>query len=133
MERAIPSEKPWAVISICEKGNFPPIATNDQMVGRLNMQFHDVDFFKNGEREDDRILFNNSHAKQVLDFYQEMKDKGVTVMYIHCLMGQCRSAGVASALSKIQDDDDHVWFRTKQPNMRVHSCILQEACGRGLI
>jgi predicted protein tyrosine phosphatase len=133
MERATPSDKPWAVISICEKGNFPEIATNDQMVGRLNLQFHDVDFFKNGEREDGRILFNHDQAKQVLDFYEDMKAKGVTVLYIHCLMGQCRSAGVASALSKMQDNDDHVWFRTKRPNMRVHSTILQVASDRGLI
>jgi predicted protein tyrosine phosphatase len=84
MERATPSDKPWAVISICEKGNFPEIATNDQMVGRLNLQFHDVDFFKNGEREDGRILFNHDQAKQVLDFYEDMKAKGVTV-HVHSL------------------------------------------------
>jgi predicted protein tyrosine phosphatase len=133
MEQATPSAKPWAVISICEKGNFPEIATNDEMVGRLNLKFHDVDYFKNGEREDDRILIDQDLAKQVLDFYLEMKEKGATVLYVHCLAGMCRSAAVAAALAKIQDDDDNVWFKTKRPNMRVYRCILEQAADRGLL
>lgn len=133
MEQATPSDKPWAVISICEKGNFPEIATNDSMVSRLNLQFHDVDFFKNGEREDDRILFDHEQAKEVLDFYADMQKKGVTVLYVHCLAGMCRSAAVAAALQKIEQDDDHIWFATKRPNMRVYRCILEQAADRGLL
>ena len=133
MEQATPSDKAWAVISICEKGNFPEIMTNDNLVGRLNLQFHDVDFFKNGEREDDRILFNHSHAKQVLDFFQEMQARGAMVLYVHCLAGMCRSAAVAAALQKITTNDDHIWFATKRPNMRVYRCILEQAADRGLL
>ena len=133
MEQATPTDKPWAVISICEKGNFPEIYTNDSLVGRLNLQFHDVDFFKNGEREDDRILFDHAFAKQVVDFYLDMRERGVTTLYVHCLAGQCRSAAVAAALAKIQDNDDHVWFATKRPNMRVFRCIMEQAAERGLL
>lgn len=133
MAVATPTDKPWAVISICEKGDFPEIHTNEAMVGRLNLKFHDVDFFKNGEREDGRILFDEALADQVLNFHNEMKAKGVSVVYVHCLMGMCRSAAVAAALDKIEKDDDHVWFATKRPNMRVYRTILEVAADKGLI
>lgn len=133
MEQAIPTDKPWAVISICEKGNFPEIPTNDSMMGRLNLQFHDVDYFKNGEREDDRILFDVAEADRILDFYWAHRERNCTVMYIHCLAGMCRSAAVAAALAKMQDNDDHIWFATKRPNMRVYRTILERAAERGML
>ena len=133
MVAATPTDKPWSVISVCEKGDFPEIHINDQLIDRLNLQFHDVDFFKNGEREDDRILFNHDHANAVLDFYLRMKECDSTVMYVHCLAGMCRSAAIAAALDKIEKGDDHVWFATKRPNMRVYRCILEMAADRGLL
>lgn len=136
MERATPSSQPWALISICEDGNFPVVYENEQMLGRLNLQFHDIDEYKNGEPEDeDRILFTEDHAKQVLDFYADMEAKGATVIYVHCLMGQCRSAAVAAALAKITTNDDMKYFSKSgpyRPNMRVYRGIMNLAADRGL-
>lgn len=134
MTQVSPPEKSWALISICEDGEFPDVHTNDFMVDRLNLKFHDVDFYKNEDpKKDIRILFNEGHAKQVLNFYTEMRDRGVEVIFIHCLMGMCRSAAIAAALDKVTNGDDHVWFKVKRPNMRVHQTIMREAAERGLI
>lgn len=130
---ATPTDKPWAVISVCEQGDFPDIHTNDQLVGRLNMQFHDVDYFKNGEREDGRILFDVGMGEEVIAFYLDMKAKGATVMYVHCLAGMCRSAAIAAALDRIENDKDHHWFAQKRPNMRVYRAVLDAAVGKGLL
>lgn len=133
---ANPSEKPWAVISICEKADFPEIHINDALQGRLNLQFHDIDTYKNGEPDHEtRILFDENHAKQVLDFYEDMVSKDASVMYVHCLMGRCRSAGVAAALDKALNGDDSKYFGRGpyQPNMRVYRGVLDECHNRGLI
>lgn len=133
MMAATPTDKPWGLISVCEKGNFPEVHTNDALIARLNLQFHDVDFFKNGEREDGRILFSREQAEQVIDFYLNAKARGATVIYVHCLAGQCRSAAIAAALDKIENGDDHIWFRTKRPNMRVFRGVMDVAADKGLL
>lgn len=130
MMAAQPPETPWALISICEKGDFPDIHTNGYQQGRLNLRFHDSDVAKDGE-----ILFDDQHAKQVLDFYESMADKGVDVMYVHCLMGQARSAAVAAALEKALHGDDSKYFSNGffKPNMLVFRGVLDECHKRGLI
>lgn len=131
-----PPEKPWALISICEKGDFPVVHENDFLIGRLNLQFHDIDDYKNGEPENEtRILFNEDHAGQILDFYEEMETAGVSVIYVHCLMGQCRSAAVAAALEKALYGDDNKYFGRGpyRPNMRVYRIILNLAADRDLL
>lgn len=121
---------PWAVISICEKGDFPVIQENDCMEGRLNLQFHDADI-----EGDDHILFSDEHAKQTLDFLESMVERPVSVMYVHCLMGQSRSAAVAAALTKALTGDDSQYFRPGpyKPNMLVFRKVLDECHERGLI
>jgi predicted protein tyrosine phosphatase len=136
MQAATPPEKAWALISICENADFPPVHENEYLVGRLNLQFHDIDAYKNGEPENEsRILFNDEHACQILDFYQEMASKDVSVIYVHCLMGQCRSAAVAAALEKALNGDDAKYFGRGpyRPNMRVYRGVLTECHERGLI
>lgn len=128
MEQATPPNQPWAVISICEKAEFPTINQNDQLVDRLNLQFHDIDEAAQGE-----ILFNEDHAAQILDFYERMAEAEVSVIYVHCLMGQCRSAAVAAALEKALYGDDNKYFGRGpyRPNMRVYRTILNLAADRG--
>lgn len=133
MEIACPPDHAWAVISICEAGDFPSIYTNTGLLGRLDLKFHDVDYYKNGERPDSRILFDNGLANQVVDFYEKMKSLGSAVMFIHCLVGQCRSPAIVAALEKIEGRDDHVWFATKNPNLRVYDLILEVARERDLL
>lgn len=129
MMAANPPEAPWALISICEKGDFPVVHENDHMTGRLNLQFHDADVPKEGE-----VLFTEDMARQVLDFYQA-HEADTSVIYVHCLMGQSRSAGVAAALTKALTGDDSNYFRPGpyKPNMLVFRKVLDEAHERGLI
>jgi predicted protein tyrosine phosphatase len=136
MQGATPPDKPWALISICEEGSFPQVYENEYLRGRLNLQFHDIDEYKNGEPEqEDRILFNGGHAREVVDFVQRMQDDSVSVIYVHCLMGRCRSAGIAAALDKTLNGDDSKYFARGpyQPNMRVYRGVLDECHARGLI
>ena len=130
MMNAQPPEEDWALISICEKGDFPAVHENDYMKGRLNLQFHDSDVEKEGE-----ILFSEDHARQVLDFYEAMAERNVSVMYVHCLMGQARSAAVAAALTKTLTGDDSKYFGNGyfKPNMLVFRGVLNESFERGLI
>ena len=121
---------PWALISICENGNFPTVNLNDQHKGRLNLQYHDIDRVDPKELNN-RILFDREFANQVLDFYADMKKQGVELMFIHCAMGMCRSPATAAALQRIDHQDDHVWFATKRPNMLVYREILNAAVARG--
>lgn len=137
MINAQPPEEAWALISICEKGDFPSVHENDHMKGRLNLQFHDSDGNTLFLPEDGKglIFFDENHARQVLDFYEAMDKEGVSVMYVHCLMGQARSAAVAAALEKALNGDDSKYFSNGfyKPNMLVFRGVLNECHERGLI
>lgn len=125
-----PPEAKWALISISEKPDHPEVQMNDSHVGRLNLVFHDSDVQKDGE-----ILFSPDLAEQVLDFQASMEEAGVSVMYVHCLMGQSRSAAVAAALEKALYGDDSKYFRPGpyKPNMLVFRTVLNAAHDRGMI
>jgi len=136
MMAAIPPETPWAVISVCEKGDFPEIQANSFMKGRLNLRFHDADGGFAYEQEDTEIiLFDEAHAQQILEFYENMVEKGVEIMFVHCLMGQSRSAAIAAALEKTFNGDDGKYFSNGpyKPNMLVFRTTLNEAHERGHI
>ena len=136
MQNVSPPEKAWGLISICEQGDFPEVYENEHLAGRLNLQFHDIDTYKNGEpEEEDRILFDEAFAVRVLDFVQALYEKDVSVIYIHCLMGRCRSAGIGAALDKVFNGDDAKYFGAGpyQPNMRVYRGVMEECHKRGLI
>jgi predicted protein tyrosine phosphatase len=132
MGRVPPPEAKWALVSICEKGEFPEVHTNESLVGRLNQQYHDVDR-KDPKDLADRVLFSDAHADELLDFYQHAKDNGCEVVFIHCAAGICRSPATAAALQKIEIGEDHIWFATKRPNMLVYRTILERAANRGLL
>ena len=125
-----PPQAKWALISISEKEDHPEIQLNESHVDRLNLVFHDADVQKEGE-----TLFNSTHAEVILDFVEDMQSKDVDVMYVHCLMGQSRSAAVAAALEKALYGDDSKYFRPGpyKPNMLVFRTVLNECHERGLI
>lgn len=130
MMAAVPPSESWAVVSICEKGDFPAIQENEHLKGRLNLQFHDADVEGNGY-----ILFDDNHAKAILDFYKDMVEHDVSVMFVHCLMGQARSAAVAAALEKALYGDDSKYFASGpyKPNMLVFRGVLNECHERDMI
>lgn len=125
-----PPQAKWALISISEKEDHPEIQMNESHVDRLNLVFHDADVQKEGE-----ILFNPTHAQVILNFVEDMQSRDVDVMYVHCLMGQSRSAAVAAALEKALYGDDSKYFRPGpyKPNMLVFRTVLNECHERGMI
>lgn len=133
MMAALPPEAPWAVISICEAGDFPVIQENEFQKGRLNLQFHDADGFAYEQDGVEIILFNDTHAQQIIDFYGQMEAAGVEVLFVHCLMGQARSAAVAAALDKTFNGDDSKYFRPGpyKPNMLVFRTLLNKLFDAG--
>lgn len=135
MMAALPPETPWAVISICEAGDFPVIQTNDFQKGRLNLQFHDSDGHVMFLPADGSgiILFDDNHAQQIVDFYEAMEKAGVEVLFVHCLMGQARSAAVAAALEKTFNGTDDKYFRPGpyKPNMLVFRTLLNKLFDTG--
>lgn len=131
MESVAAANAPWALISISHLDDHPVVNENDFMVGRLNQRYHDVDRI-NPKFPKDRILFNPEMANDVLDFYTDMVEKNVEIMFVHCQAGMCRSPATAAALQKIATNDDHIWFATKRPNMLVYRTILEQAAERGM-
>ena len=142
-----PPEKDWGLISICENGDFPPVHENEFLRGRLNLQFHDIDEFKRNDPENiwdlpedydkpDVVLFDEEHARRIVEWVILLRERNVSVVFIHCLMGQCRSAGVAAALDKVLNGDDSKYFGSRsayRPNMRVYRGVMNECVEKGLI
>jgi len=115
-------DEPWACISIATfDDTWPPIDETNRE-GLLRMFFDDVDIPKY------RNSFSEEQAQHVLGFYEEMVEKGVEVMMVHCEAGISRSSGVVAALSKIFEGDDSYYFSDKSPyhpNRLVYRSILE--------
>lgn len=123
--------KTHAIISIGSPGDEPgvEIPASEQCRGILRLFFHDAE-----DKEDDwgmkflrmykiePVLFNESMASRIKDFFNEHKD--VEVMIVHCEMGMCRSPAVAAALSKATAGDDGKFFQRYTPNMLVYRTLL---------
>lgn len=79
----------WAVISITQPGEKVDLRSGWHSVLRLH--FHDID-----QPEDPYTLFDESHAKQIIDFVSAVNDSGqVEGILVHCQAGISRSAAVA--------------------------------------
>ena len=120
-------DQPWACISIgSEPGDWPKI-NKVQQVDIIQLAFEDTEF-----KRDTGIVFNEQHAKDILDFVDKNWDK-IEILMVHCLAGQSRSPAVAAAIAKIKYDDDDVFFNKYTPNMLVYRTILNVAHKRKLI
>jgi len=126
------------IISIRTPGDPRPVRlrTNECTRGVLHLQFHDLDRIPEDHIPllgsgvpahlvvDETTLFNEGHAKQMLDFVRRYKDD-VGAILVHCDAGWSRSPAVAAAVGKVLfQQDDAMWFKTKTPNMRVYRTIL---------
>lgn len=60
---------------------------------KLYLVFHDLDKAYEG-----LIIFNDEHARQILDFLEEVKDCNIVV--VHCDAGVSRSAAVAKFIAE---------------------------------
>ena len=110
---------PHILISINESEmDLAKISENKDNKYTLRLIFNDID-----QQEENGILFNNNKALQVIDtvdeYLQDMRN-----IVVHCHAGVSRSVAVASALSKILNNEDDRIFKAGCPNMLVYNTIL---------
>ncbi len=94
----------------------------------LQIRFDDIDVrhtetIKNEGLE--LIFFSEDHARNILNFV-EKNVENINLIVVHCFAGVCRSVAVASALSKIINNEDDKIFRSGVPNMLVYKTILEK-------
>ncbi|MHA2013337.1 MAG: hypothetical protein ACTSWG_13285 [Candidatus Helarchaeota archaeon] len=97
----------------------------DMDIDRLKQKIKDVNNFCAKEK---LIPFTHHHAKSILSFVNEWKDK-VDYIYVNCVTGISRSAGIAGALNKILNGEDDYYFKHYIPNRYVYRLILKEYYG----
>lgn len=124
-----PFGTPHIFISISTPGDdAAKIETNEYTLGILRLWFYDSNtpFYDHiqGRMVEESELFNTDQAKQILEFVK--KHPTAERIIVHCDMGLSRSPAVAAALSKIMTDDDMIFFKRYDPNMRVYRTILNE-------
>ena len=130
IQKAITTEKHIVVSVQDPECDFIKLPNLKSRIGWLGLKFHDVDeiSFKdlnNACKEMKLIPFTPYHAKSILNFVTEWKDK-VDYIYINCVAGISRSAGIAGALSKILNGNDDYYFKHYIPNRYVYRTILEE-------
>ena len=112
--------KKWAVISITEPNeDWPVITQTESCKGVLKLAFHDID-----KPEEPYVIFNENHAKQILDFAKEMAECNIDLLIVHCHAGWSRSPAVAAALAKIYHQNDELYFKHCRPNTHVYRLLL---------
>jgi predicted protein tyrosine phosphatase len=111
---------PWAAISISsDEGRWAKLSEENR-VGLLQLQFHDLDRCYSGY-----TIFGEEQARQIIDFAQSVWDK-IDVLLVHCEAGVSRSPATAAALSVIfkGPGSDQEFFKNYRPNMLVYRTIL---------
>lgn len=80
----------------------------------------------------DLVLFDRSHAKQIFDFVEQVKDK-VDYLLVHCEAGKSRSPAIGGVLERAYIGSTNIF---QHPNYRPNPLVLdfmrQEAESRGL-
>jgi predicted protein tyrosine phosphatase len=117
------TDKSHAVISIQDPfEKFVYLPKNKNRVGVLKLKFYDFDG-EQGIPIYDAHLFTEKDANYILNFVERIKDR-VDLICVNCVAGVSRSAGIASALSKIYNNDDSYYFKHYCPNMFIYRTIL---------
>jgi len=108
-------------------------ADNENRKGLLRVEFYDIDMlsitnagYKHDiEKSGGKGLMTDEHAKQILDFLEDMKGK-IEVLFCHCEAGISRSSGAAAAIMRILTGSDDKIFNDPRyiPNMFVYRKIL---------
>lgn len=115
-------DEPWVAISIATIVDDWPELPTTKRVDLLQIYFPDLD--TPDDLFDKSMLFNEMHARQILDFVKMHKDK---TFLIHCEAGRSRSPAVAAAISKLVMNDDMIWFKNYTPNRWVYRVIMTYA------
>ena len=113
----------WALISIDTHADWPElpesVIQSDQFKGVLKLHFADIN-----RPLLTYILFDDDHAKQILEFYNKIKSD-ITLLVVHCQAAISRSPAVCAALSKIEGQSDEYFFNTAHPNSLVYRKLLE--------
>jgi predicted protein tyrosine phosphatase len=124
---------PYIWVSITDPDSKPvEMVEHPNFRAVLHLQFHDVEkegiWFGTKKNGRELLAMQDEHAKQILDFVDEWKDK-VKLIGVNCEAGICRSSGTAAALSLILLGHDSGIGDDKRylPNGWVKSKILREA------
>lgn len=127
-----PFGTPHIFISISTPGDDgAKIETNEYTLGILRLWFYDFDtpFYDHVQERmiEESELFNVKQAEQILEFVNKHPTAGRII--VHCDMGWSRSPAVAAALSKIMTNDDMIFFKRYDPNMRVYRTLINTHFG----
>src|SRR6185436_3516388 len=108
---------------------FIELPSNINRIGYTHLRFSDLDKYIPNERNINQFLFNSAQAETILNLVGFGYSQGIEVVYISCVAGISRSAGVGAALSKIYNNDDSYFFNRYLPNMLVYRTILNTYYG----
>jgi predicted protein tyrosine phosphatase len=111
------------VISVASPNTkYPELPKSESRMGLLQLTFSDVD----KEIDNPKVsLFNQKHAKSILDFFQCYK-RIIKTVICQCEAGISRSSAIAAALSKIIGQSDDKYFKYYIPNRFIYRLLLEE-------
>jgi len=99
---------------------FDPVnPKDDKLDDKLILCFSDID--KNNVTEKE-ILFNEDHAKQIIDFLKKYWDHECIIFQYDG--GISRSSAMAAAFHQMKGLSDMHIFKNKRPNMHVYRLLL---------
>lgn len=111
---------PHLLISIRSRGQKVDLPNSHYTQETLVLEFDDVQDIMS---QDD--YFDADLARQILEFVDKNCHRA-NLIISHCQAGLSRSAAVCSALSKIINNRDDMYFSNRIPNMLVYLSILEE-------
>lgn len=133
--RKFQTEEKHIVISVQDPSyDYVKLPKSKSRLGWIGLKCHDVDDiyihdFNNWCKDRKIVPFTPYHAKSVLKFVNDWKDK-VDLICVNCVAGISRSAGIAGALGKILNGDDMYYFKHYCPNRLAYRTILTEHYGK---
>ena len=115
------------IISIRSPGQRRAIVGQNTPADVLFLEFNDVDkagrvWTLDGDTPVEPKLFNETEAKQVVDFVNEWKDK-VEIILCQCEAGISRSSGTAAAVCAIlgqHQKDSEFWIGKNRYRLNTH-------------
>jgi len=122
--RLLSPAEPWGLISIVSPGLIrPEPPPSPWLKGRLDLVFEDDD---PDQAPGATAGFSFEHADLILDFYRGLRQQ-ISLMVIHCVTGQSRSAAVAAALAACDGACAARWFAQRRPSRAIYQTLLEQA------
>jgi len=119
--------KAFALISIQDSklfqdSLFPKLSiSSPHCKGAVLLRFDDI---KTESDTHERISLEQ--AKCIANFVESVISQDIEELYINCVAGISRSAGIGAAISKFYTGDDEVFFKKYIPNSAVYTMVLEQ-------